>query len=242
MKKIAVANRKGGVGKTTVSVHLASGLARMGRKVLLIDADPQGSCAALLDCDAEYRLDHVLQGQLGEPAVLPYGLRFIGASAELAVIAQGVLSRPYNAQLILRERLEPIIGGYEYLVIDTAPSYSPLGVNVLFAVDQVIAPVNMESSAAHGLEALIDELEQMADAGAARLRWIIPTMVDNRKGLTDDMLQALGRFRNLLGPAIRYQARFSELAALRQLIYEVDPSGRGATDMAALVKEVARAA
>jgi chromosome partitioning protein len=242
MMKIAVANRKGGVGKTTTAVHLAAGLARAGKRVLLVDTDPQGNVARFFEQAIDFTLSDVLEGAEGRPTQVAERLDVIGATPRLAVVAQSALSRPYNPQIILSEKMARF-EGYDFVVLDTSPSYSALSVNVFFYAERILVPVSMEALAAEGFNTLKNELEEMAQAGAAAIRHITPTMVDKRKGLTGDMIESLRTYyRELLTPGIRYQARFGELSAERALIYDAEPSAKGAEDYAELTKEVLRAA
>ena len=243
MRKIAIANRKGGVGKSTTAVHLAAGLAEMDRRVLLIDTDPQGNCARMLGVRPDYRIEHVIEGEMGEPTALPSGLSILAASPRLATVAQAQLSRPYNPQLILSEKLERFNGRYDYVILDTSPSYSALTVNVLFYAQHVMVPISMETLAADGFKQLYAELEEMQGAGAARIRWIVPTMVDGRKGLSDDMVQGItAAFGEIVTPSIRYAAKFSELPEEGRTFYQADPRGRGSVDYAKLTGTVLRGA
>ena len=234
MRKIAIANRKGGVGKTTTAVHLAYGMAEMERRVLLIDTDPQGNCAKMLGVSPDYRLEHVIQDEMGEPLVLPNGLALLASSPQLAIVAQATLNRPYNPQLILSEKLERF-EAFDYVILDTSPSYSALTVNVLFYADQVMVPISMETLAADGFQTLYQEIAEMRNAGAAEIRYIVPTMVDHRKGLTADMEKGMSQsFGRMLTPPIRYFARFSELPDEGRTVYQATPHGKGSQDYAKL--------
>ena len=214
-----------------------------GTNGLLIDTDPQGNCAKMLGVRPDYRLEHVIEGEDGEPYGLPGGLELLASSPRLATVAQAHLSRPYNPQLILSEKLERFTGRYDYAVLDTSPSYSALTVNVLFYAERVLVPINMETLAADGLKQLVAELREMQEAGAATLGWITPTMVDGRKGLSGDMVAALeATFGDVVTPYIRYAARFSELPEEGRLIYDADPRSRGAMDYAKLTGAVLRGA
>lgn len=238
MKRIAIANRKGGVAKTTTAVHLAEGLTRLHKRVLLIDTDPQGHCSKFFDTRPEYHIEDVLEDKPGEPTEVREGLYFLPSAARLALVAPVKLNRAYNPQLILSEKLERFTG-YDFVIVDTSPSYSALSVNVFFYVDEIMVPVSMEVLAADGFQQLQTELQEMQSAGAAPVRYIVPTMVDGRKGLSQDMVDALHRhFHAQVTRGIRYSAKFSELAQEQKTIYHVDRHGKGSVDYADLTVRV----
>lgn len=239
MRRIAIANRKGGVGKTTTAVHLAVGLGEVGQRVLLVDCDPQGSCSKMLGAAPEYRLEHLLEGSAGEPIQVRKNVDLLAASPRLAIVAQSVLMREFNPQLILSEKLARF-ADYHYVICDTNPSYSSLSVNVLFYCSEVFVPVSMETLAAEGMMVLRSEIEGMREAGSASITAVIPTMVDGRKGLSADMVESMtGAFPDMVAPSIRYQALFSELPDEGVTIFEKSPTSRGAEDYVMLTGWVA---
>lgn len=236
--KIAILNRKGGVGKSTTAVHLAHGLAIAGRRVLLVDTDPQGNCAVMLGTQYQDSLGNVLLGRTtAREAIVSArdGLDLLASDSTLSDAADVALSRPYDPQLVLSEKLEGL--DYDYVVIDTAPSLSRLTVNAVFYADMSIVPVSMQLLAMRGLADVEDEMNVLQQHGAAPLRYVVATMCDKRKKLTDAVLDTLeGKYRERMGPSIRYQARFDELDG--KTMFETDPNGRGANDYAGLVEAI----
>lgn len=238
MKRIAILNRKGGVGKSTTAVHIAHGLAVAGKRVILVDTDPQGNCATMLGVDYENSLADVLQGTVKASESLTAardGLLLLAADSTLSDAAEVALNRPYNPQHVLAEKLEGLEA--DYVVLDTAPSFSRLTINAVFYGDITLVPISMSLLAMRGLVDVEEEMAVLQRHGAAPLRYIVPTMADGRKKLTDDVLTALdGKYADLVTNPIRYQARFDELDG--ETIFEADPRGRGAEDYVTLVERV----
>ena len=236
--RIAILNRKGGVGKSTTAVHLAHGLAIAGRRVLLVDTDPQGNCAVMLAAQYQASLAHVLTGsKTAAEAIVKArdGLDLLPSDSTLSDAADVALSRPYDPQLVLREKLEGL--DYDDVIVDTAPSLSRLTVNAVFYAEAALVPVSMQLLAMRGLADVEEEMAVLERHGAAPLRYVVATMCDNRKKLTQAVLDTLeGKYRDRMGPAIRYQARFDELDG--KTMFESDPNGRGANDYAGLVEAV----
>jgi chromosome partitioning protein len=238
VKKIAVLNRKGGVGKSTTAAHLAQGLAIAGRRVILIDCDPQGSLSTMLGVQPESTLSHVLRGAQNASESLTAardGLFLLAADSTLSEAADVVLNRPFDPQHVLAEKLEGLDA--DFVILDTAPSFSRLTINAVFYADVSLVPISMSLLAMRGLVDVEEEMAVLQRHGAAPLRYIVPTMADGRKKLTEDVLTALdGKYADLVTNPIRYQARFDELDG--ETMYEADPRGRGANDYVTLVERI----
>lgn len=198
-KIIAVANQKGGVGKTTTSVNLSASLAAIGRRVLLIDMDPQGN--ATMGCGVnksqlDYSIFDVLLGdshvggaicRIAEPPfdLLPANIDLTGAEIHLMQMDQRE-SRLSNA-------LNPCRESYDYVFIDCPPSLNMLTVNALVAADSVLVPMQCEYYALEGLSALMDTLKQIRDSVNDRLHLegLLRTMFDGRSRLTREVAEQL---------------------------------------------------
>lgn len=238
MRKIAIANRKGGVGKTTTAVHIAAGLALAGYRTLLIDTDSQGHCSRLLGVDPDKGLADFLDGSDAIVAARE-GLDLLAGTKALSRFPAIVPERTYRRELILSEALERI-PEYQYVIVDTAPGFSDLSVGVLFYVQEVVVPVSMEVLAVEGLIALTEELEEIGKYTDLSLRAILPTFADGRVGKTDSIVSQLQEaFGKLVIFPVHYSTRFSELAAWGRTIYEYEPKGRGSQEYAKVAGAIA---
>lgn len=239
MRKIAIANRKGGVGKSTTAVHLAGALAIAGKRVLLIDLDPQGNLATMLGVDYENTLAEVLNDRIKPREALIEArerLFVMPSDSTLARAADIALQREYDPQYVIAEKLESL-NDFDYVIVDTAPSVSRLAVNAMFYADEIMAPVSMAKLAVKALGDLKQELKALEGRGAAALGHVVPTFADFRKSLTTELLDSLKAvFNGTLTNPIRYQALYDELDG--ELIYEADPRSRGTEDYSLLAKRL----
>jgi chromosome partitioning protein len=244
---IAVANQKGGVGKTTTSVNLAAALALERRRTLLIDFDSQGSASSgvgIMNAPSPTIYD-VLVGEtriadalrhtdLAELDVLPANRDLVGAEVELVSLA----GREHR----LKDRLAELSGGYEFVVIDCPPSLGMLTLNALCAADSVLVPLQCEFYALEGLSALLNTVDRIRDAynPELSLQGILLTMFDGRTSLSR---QVAGEVRTHFGDSVfssvvPRNVRIGESPSHGLPVLLYDPASKGAEAYRLLAKEL----
>lgn len=249
-KILAIANQKGGVGKTTTSVNLAASLAATKRRVLLIDLDPQGN--ATMGSGVEKNDDinsvyDVLTRQCkAEEAIitgLAAGYHLMGANGDL-VAAEVELMNVIGRELRLKQALASVINNYDFIIIDCAPSLNMLTVNGLVAADGVIIPMQCEYYALEGLAALMDTIEQVRQTvnPALHVTGILRTMFDPRNTLAMDVSAELETHfpDKLFDSIIPRNVRLAEAPAHGMPVLLYDKASRGAMAYLSLAAELLR--
>lgn len=247
---ICIANRKGGVGKTTTAINLAAALAINGEPTLLIDCDPQGNATSgigiRLEPDTPTLYDVVLGGCLLEEAtqatainklvVLPANHDLIGAELELL----NVNRREYQLQSLLRPSREQ----YRYILLDCPPSLGLLTVNALTAADSVLVPVQCEYYALEGLRSLLETLTLIRERlnPDLAIEGILLTMFDARNKLCHQVAEEVRRFfpQTVFETMIPRNVRLTESPSHGLPVILYDPSCRGAQSYLELAREVTR--
>ena len=240
MRKIAIANRKGGVGKTTTAVNLAHGLSISGKRVLLIDTDTQGHCSRALGTKHPYGLAEVIEGVKNAPqstVEARSGLFLLPGGKKLGGTQRLISRRNMRAEYTLLEALKPFENRYDFVILDTPPGFNELSINVLFYASEVLVPVSMEILALDGLKAFLEEVKGIREYSDIAVKYITPTFVDYRVKKTVEILKLLqNHFKELVTVPIRYSSRLSESPGWGKTIFEYDRTAKVAQDYAQLTK------
>jgi len=244
VRKICVALNKGGVGKTTTSVNLAAGLALAGFKVLLIDTDTQGQSAFMLDKKNHVGLTELLTGELTpEETIISArkNLWLLGGGKSLAEIQRIINKKNFGAEWTMAEAMKPVEDQYDYIIIDTAPGWGQLIVNVLFFAEEVLIPVALEFMPFQGLNEFMKNLTSIQKyRKEVNLKYIVPTFMDARVETPGKILKQLKKlYGDYLCKPVRYNENFSMAPSFGKTIYEFAPGCSGAEDYRELVRRVA---
>ena len=252
---IAVVNQKGGTAKTTTVENLGIGLGREGKKVLLVDTDPQGSLTISLGYprpdELEITLFDLLNKTINEDSVSAgegilhqaEGIDLIPANISLAGL-EVALVNTMNRERILKQFLEPVKGNYDYVLLDCMPSLGMLTVNALAAADAALVPVQANYLSAKGLEQLLQTINKVKRQINPKLRieGILLTMVDGRtnygREISSLIRDTYGGHIKIFNSEIPRSVRAAEISAEGKSIFLHDPKGKVAEAYQNLTKEV----
>jgi len=271
MRSIAVANQKGGVGKTTTSVNLAVALARQGNRVCLVDLDPQAHATlhagVMPGAHPVSAYDVLVSGQPLSAALVPAGenLWVVPSHIDLSAVEVALAGRG-GREAILRQRIEaePRCGGqpgadelFDFMLMDCPPSLGLLSLNAMAAVDEVLLPLQPHFLALHGLSKLLETIELVADHVNPRLRLlgVVLCMYEAGTRLAAEVGRDVQSFfasapsrhaawgdARVFATRIRRNIRLAEAPSFGQSIFDYAPDSHGAADYGGLAAEVAQAA
>jgi len=242
---IALANQKGGVGKTTTAINLGAALARLGKRVLIFDVDPQANSSAGLGVRREgpstyevvlghsHASDTVAATSVDGLMIVPAAPALAGAEVELVPL----MAREFR----LKRALDDVRDAYDYVLIDCPPSLGLLTVNALTAADEVIVPVQCEYLALEGLSQLTATLDLVRRNlnSQLRLRGLLLTMFDGRTNLSQQVADEVrAHFANTFKTVIPRSVRLSEAPSHGLPIAQYDPSSRASRAYDELAQEV----
>lgn len=256
MKIIALANQKGGVGKSTTTINLGAGLAKSGKKVLLIDADPQGNLTTMLGIHQPDELSATLAANLEkiildkpldrEEGILhcEEGVDLLPSNIELSATEVNLVNT-MSRETVLKTYLKEIRSSYDYILIDCMPSLGMLTLNALTAADSVIIPVQSHYLSAKGLEHLLKTIRKVQRQLNPKLQieGILLTMTQSRTNFSKEIGELLrntyGRNIHIFQSEIPFSIKGAEMSAYGKSIFSFEPKGRVAAAYENFTKEVA---
>ena len=248
-KVIAISNQKGGVGKTTTSINLASGLAHVGKKVLLIDFDSQGNATQGLNAsqnNSQATIHSVLmEGVPIQQAIVPKmnpRIDIVPANINLAGADLDMDKMEAGKEELLKKAIAPIRDQYDYIIIDCPPSLGLLNTNALTAADSILIPVQCEYYALEGLTQLLNTilLTQSVFNRNLTIEGVLLTMLDSRTNLGVEVTQEVRKYfkDKVYKTVIPRNVKLSEAPSAGLSIFDYDSRSEGAKSYARLAKEV----
>ncbi|MGZ5282217.1 MAG: ParA family protein [Methylotenera sp.] len=240
---VSVVNQKGGTGKTTTTMNLGCALSSLGKRVLLVDLDPQGNMSYSLGIsDAEKTMADVISGQCSakDAIVMAEGVDIIPGSPDMADIEVSLAGQEQREQF-LKKALVGLSSQYDYILIDSPPSLSLLTINALNAAQSVVVPMQLEVLTLQGLNQILNTIEQVKKSMNSKLKvkGILLVMYDKRRKLSHELQSFMGEnVRNrIYETVIRMNVKLAEAPSFGQSVITYDPNSNGAKDYMAFARE-----
>ncbi len=230
MKVLAIVNQKGGVGKTTTAVNLAHGLARAGRRVILIDLDAQGNCADALGMRKNAGIYEflVLDANAAQVTIPCRENLDLIAGNKTTVKAKKIIAGESFSEYVLRNHLERL-DGYDVAILDSAPGADVLQINALVAATHLLVPVSLAFLATVGAVDVLGTVASLKKVGAYQGTWLglLPTMWDRTTNESQRQLsEMVGQFKRYIWPPIPVDVKAREAPRSGQTLWEYAPDGR----------------
>ena len=239
---VAVINQKGGTGKTTTTINLGSALSKLGKRVLLLDLDPQGNLSyslAVTEPKATLADDFFGNATLQDVLVEKDGLWIAPGSNELVDIEISLVSQPEREKFLLSMIKD--LKGFDYVLIDCPPSLSVLTLNALTASNEVLIPLQMEVLTLQGLDQILNTVQKIKKAFNPKLKikGIVVVMFDMRRKLSQEVLDYLQQHikEYIFKQNIRLNVKLAEAPSFGRSIIDYDATSNGAKDYMALADE-----
>ncbi len=243
MRKICISLSKGGVGKSSTCVSIAHGLALEGKKVLLVDTDDQGQDSFLLGVAPPYTLANVLNEEVSAREALYLArenLWILAGGKALSGVKRTIGRKDFGAEQTLAHALAPLEGDFDFVIVDTSPSWDTLTINALFYCSEVLTPVSLEVLTLNSLAEFTERLKAVQSFNSKlQYKYLLPTFWDRRVKKSSEILEQLRKYYpELVCEPVKYSVRISESAGFGKTIYEYAPNSSGALDYANTVQRI----